>query len=306
VIKTERILGIVMAAERAAPHVLTLARIILTLVSALATVAATISPVAAKEERVVAAVLGVNTTVLEQTWQFQFSPDQLGPLAASMLTSELASHSAFRVVERSYIEQVLEEQDRSASARFDPASAAKVGWMLGAQVVIVGDIHSFGRRKTDASGVSRIIPGNKGKIIGGVLNRDEVSARIVARVVNASTGEILAEAEAEGDVSSSAIGGILDRYTNGAAGQVSSQQVEGAASEVLREAVQNLAKALAEKASEFDLPPILLCLDGAVAAVAGSQVYLTLGVDTGALSGDYFEVKPAAVHDFATLIWACT
>ncbi|TLY55939.1 MAG: hypothetical protein E6K55_02140, partial [Gemmatimonadetes bacterium] len=64
--------------------------------------------------------------------------DALQKGIAGMLISELAANPAARVVERTEIQKLLEEQNLGATSRLDPQTAAKVGKRAGARYVITG------------------------------------------------------------------------------------------------------------------------------------------------------------------------
>lgn len=55
-----------------------------------------------------------------------------------MLLTELAQNSAMRVVDRSVIKNLLEEQNLGASGRVDPETAARIGKLVGARYVVTG------------------------------------------------------------------------------------------------------------------------------------------------------------------------
>lgn len=55
-----------------------------------------------------------------------------------MLTSALATNPGIQMVEREKIQQLLAEQNLAASGRIDPATAAKVGKIVGARYVLLG------------------------------------------------------------------------------------------------------------------------------------------------------------------------
>jgi curli biogenesis system outer membrane secretion channel CsgG len=95
--------------------------------------------------------------------------EPLGRGVADMLTTDLGSAPALRVVERTRIAEVLAELDLQRSDFVDPASAQSLGKGVGATGVVVGSL-------TVA--------------IGGM--------RIDARVVDVATGEIRATAQATG------------------------------------------------------------------------------------------------------------
>jgi len=60
-----------------------------------------------------------------------------------MLTTEFAQNPALRVVDRSQIKQLLAEQDLGAQGRVDANTAAKVGKVVGAKYVILGNFIDF-------------------------------------------------------------------------------------------------------------------------------------------------------------------
>lgn len=55
-----------------------------------------------------------------------------------LLLTELAHHDSLRIVERSVLRSLLEEQDLGASGRVDASTAADVGRLVGARYVITG------------------------------------------------------------------------------------------------------------------------------------------------------------------------
>ena len=62
---------------------------------------------------------------------------------AGMMISELAQNPAARVVEREQIQKLLDEQNLGAQGRVDPQTAAKVGKLVGARYVILGNFIDF-------------------------------------------------------------------------------------------------------------------------------------------------------------------
>lgn len=55
-----------------------------------------------------------------------------------MLTSALATNPGIQLVERQKIQEILAEQNLTQAGRIDPATAAKVGKILGARYVLLG------------------------------------------------------------------------------------------------------------------------------------------------------------------------
>jgi curli biogenesis system outer membrane secretion channel CsgG len=60
-----------------------------------------------------------------------------------MMISELAQNPAARVVEREQVQRLLDEQNLGAQGRVDPQTAAKVGKLVGARYVILGNFIDF-------------------------------------------------------------------------------------------------------------------------------------------------------------------
>ena len=62
---------------------------------------------------------------------------------AGMMISELAQNPAARVVEREQVQRLLDEQNLGAQSRVEPQTAAKVGKLVGARYVILGNFIDF-------------------------------------------------------------------------------------------------------------------------------------------------------------------
>lgn len=109
----------------------------------------------------------------------------LGEGMAEMLATALVETGKFKVLERQQIHDVLGEQDLGASGRVDPATAAKIGKVLGARYLIYGTVNEFEYSKGGEGGAVRI---------GGIrLGASEARAHIGmdVRIVDAVTSEIL-------------------------------------------------------------------------------------------------------------------
>src|SRR5262249_455597 len=57
---------------------------------------------------------------------------------AGMLSNELSSSGYFRIVERSKLQPVLEEQNMAAAGRTASGTGAKIGKLTGAQYLVFG------------------------------------------------------------------------------------------------------------------------------------------------------------------------
>src|SRR5215470_4446689 len=57
---------------------------------------------------------------------------------AQMLISDLAGNTSVRIVERERLQEVLAELKLQSSAKIDPATAVKVGKLIGARYLVLG------------------------------------------------------------------------------------------------------------------------------------------------------------------------
>jgi TolB-like protein len=81
---------------------------------------------------------------------------------ADMMITDLSNINMLNIVERDRLEAILKEQKLSKSAQVDPATAAKVGKLLGAQVILTGGyFEMMGSLRIDA----RFIDVETGKIL---------------------------------------------------------------------------------------------------------------------------------------------
>lgn len=70
---------------------------------------------------------------------------------AGMLVSELAQNPAARMVDRSSVQRLLDEQNLGKDGRADAATAAKIGKLVGARYMVMGSfVDLYGRFRVDA------------------------------------------------------------------------------------------------------------------------------------------------------------
>ena len=90
------------------------------------------------------------------------SMDKLKKGLADMLITDLSNVRMLDIVERDKLEAILKEQKLSNSKDFDPSTAAKVGKLLGAQIILTGGyFEMMGNMRIDA----RFIDVETGKIL---------------------------------------------------------------------------------------------------------------------------------------------
>lgn len=88
----------------------------------------------------------------------------------AMLMSELSKNPAARVVDRSDINRILNEQNLATQGRVDAATAARVGKIVGARYMIMGNfIDHYGKMRIDA----RIVDVETSEILKVVSSQKE-------------------------------------------------------------------------------------------------------------------------------------
>lgn len=87
-----------------------------------------------------------------------------------ILITELARNGSMRVVERSRLNELIQEQDLGASGRVDPNTAAQIGKLVGAKFMVLGGfVDLFGDFRIDA----RIVDVETGELV----KTDNVTAK---------------------------------------------------------------------------------------------------------------------------------
>ena len=153
-------------------------------------------PAAAQSQRPAIAVLNFEFGSIQHWWS---GNQDIGQGISDLLVDELVNDGSFRVVERKRLDAVLAEQDFSQSERADPSAKTLVqlGKALGVKYLIVGSVTKFGTEQSNKSfgggGFgSRFGVGNVGTAKG------KANVAITARIIDTTTGEILASAKGEG------------------------------------------------------------------------------------------------------------
>ena len=204
------------------------------------------SPVAAQSTRPTVAVLNFEFGTIEHWWS---GNQDIGQGISDLLVDELVTDGSFRVIERKKLDAILAEQDFSQSERADPSAKtlAKVGKMLGVKYLVVGSVTKFGTEKSNKS----IGGGGFGSKFGiGQVGtaKGKANVAIAARMIDTSTGEILAVAKGEGTSKRS---GLLLGGAGGGGGGAGVGMISFGSSDfrdtILGEATDEAVKATAAK-----------------------------------------------------------
>jgi curli biogenesis system outer membrane secretion channel CsgG len=108
----------------------------------------------------------------------------VGDDLSGMLANELAGTGKFKVVERSKLDKVLDEQDLADSGRIKKSTGAKIGELTGAQYLVFATVSAFDTKTASTGGGVSF----RGISVGG--KKEEAYIAVDLRVVDTTTGEV--------------------------------------------------------------------------------------------------------------------
>jgi curli biogenesis system outer membrane secretion channel CsgG len=209
------------------------------------------------------AVLGFDNNTTARIWG-----DRLGEAAADELTTQLVKTGDFSVLERAQIQKILDEQLAGQSGAIDPATAAKVGKLIGIQFALVGSITQFSIDEK-SGGIGRFS-----------ASYSQAESMLDVRVVDVNTGEILVVAEGQG----------TKRFGGAAFKDINLQRNfdVGIAQEALRPAVENAIAALAREKDRLAAAAPVAAM--AVVGANDGAIYVDRGENGGLQVGQKLDV----------------
>ena len=150
-----------------------------------------------RASRPTVALLDLDFGSVQRWWEGNWD---IGKGIADLIVDELVNDGTYRVIERKRLDALLAEQNFSNSDRADPDAkvVAKMGKMLGVKYLIVGSITKFGTEKKDVN-IGGGGWGGGGFGLGKVgTSKGKASVAVTTRIIDTSTGEIMASAKGEG------------------------------------------------------------------------------------------------------------
>lgn len=185
---------------------------------------------------------------------------RIGDGMADQMSTALFNSSRFIVLERRQIKDVLKEQNFGASGRVRRDTAAAIGQIEGAELLITGAVTEFERGTSGRSGSvggSRLGGRGRGGLLGSVIGSVAGGVRrshiaIDVRIIDARTSRIVAATSVEGTATDVNLGGAASRYFGGGAlrGALSGWEKEPIG-KALRKAINAAVKFVSSKT-----PPI--------------------------------------------------
>jgi len=235
-------------------------------------------------------------TVLTSVEAIFGSNQDVGKGIVDLLINQLVNDGQYRVIERNALDKILKEQNFSNSDRANTATASKIGQLLGADLIIVGDVTQFGRDdKNYGAGGAGGHWGTYG--LGNLgLHKAKAVVEVTARIVDVNTGEILASATGHGQSQRSGtnmLGGGASGWTGGGGhlDMGSSNFSQSILGEAVKQSVTQLASNLDAKSTTLPAPeaPKVAAappLDGLVADATNGDIIVNVGSGVGVKVGD--------------------
>lgn len=166
---------------------------------------------------------------------------ELGSGVADIFIAEAYESQQFRITERAEIDKVLFEQDLAQSGRVNPATAAAVGRIEGAELLVLGSISEFGVQTTGGGG--RVLG-----IFGGAAETVTARVAVEIRFVDTNTAEIMAIGRGVAQASQGNVSiNMANVMTNLRVGRTGTTIVDYAVRNAIRSAIENAARSLPGK-----------------------------------------------------------
>ncbi|HEV8586663.1 MAG TPA: CsgG/HfaB family protein [Methylomirabilota bacterium] len=219
----------------------------------------------------------------ESTGKFaqKYGDWDIGGGLAAQLTTALAESGYFVVVERAALSDVLREQEMALEKVVSKESAAKVGQVLGAQLLVKGAVTEF-EQDAEGGGLKLGVGGLPGGVsLGGGGNTVSAAVTIDLRFIDTSTSQVVKSVRADGKASRRGMAASIDTKQISLGGDAFKNTALGVATrDAIMKAVWNVQQAM-------DRVP----WTGRVMEFADGQVYINAGQDAAIKEGDTFVVS---------------
>lgn len=209
--------------------------------------------------------------------QSQHGGWRVGRGAADILTTALVKQTNYEIFERERLNSIIKEQNLGSSGRIDPATAAKIGKVIGVQYIVTGAVTEYGESKSGGGG-------------GGVnVGKKGYAATVDVRIIDVNTSRILFADTGNGTKSS-----VNVRVFGFGGGE---SWNEKHATQAMRDAIDQVTKKLvasdftAKAAASAPAPVAAAPKALLLADVDGNQVILNSGSNAGLKTGQVLTIK---------------
>jgi curli biogenesis system outer membrane secretion channel CsgG len=217
-------------------------------------------------------IVAVSRFENKTSWRGQV---ELGDGMADQLVDALMHSGQFVVMERQTLGDVIQEQDLANSGRAQKSQSAQTGKLVNAQILVKGTVTEFEEKSGGSS---------SGIGIGGIgvhNNRSEAHVGLLIRLIDTTTGEVLASERAEGKAASGGVGfGVNSGLVQFGSSGFSKTPMGKAVQETIDNCVNIIATKL--KGVPFQARVIKVSND--------TEMLISGGEKTGVAEGDVFTV----------------
>jgi curli biogenesis system outer membrane secretion channel CsgG len=226
------------------------------------------------------AILGFNESAV-RTQNYQ-----IGQRVTNQLISQLAGSGNYEIVDREYLQRIVQEQNQSYGSRFDPAGAAKLGKLANANLLIIGQVDDF------AAGITTE---NKQSFLGAKTSKNgDVTLRVTVRVIQVDTAAILeaptAQSEQKGVLAQSTSygqSGLIGMAASAHAAPANTSSID----KLIDQAVNDVSTQLAAKIAATALAMPATIVAPKFVGIEEGLVIVNKGQNAGLRIGDKFEVS---------------
>ncbi len=210
---------------------------------------------------------------------------QIGQRITDQLISQLAGSGNYEIIDREYLQNILQEQNQSYSSRFDTAGAARLGKLANANLLIIGQVDDFSASVTADS--------QQGFFGVKTTQNGDVSLRVTARIIEVDTAAILeapsVQSEQKGVLGQSTSGGqpgLIGMAARGHSAPVNTSSI----SKLIDQAVNDVTAQLAAKIAHSALAIPAAVVIPKFVGVQNGLIIINKGQAAGLKVGDQFEV----------------
>lgn len=166
--------------------------------------------------------------------------EEIGNGMAEMLANALFATNRFIVLERQSLDDVIREQDLGASGRVRQETAARIGEIEGADLLIEGTITEFEPGSSGVGGGLGGILSRRSGVVGEILGGIKTShVAMIVKVIDARTGRRVASEQVEGKATDiEGLAGLSGSRLAGSLGGYSKTPMEKAIRVATEEAVR--------------------------------------------------------------------
>jgi curli biogenesis system outer membrane secretion channel CsgG len=200
---------------------------------------------------------------------------ELGSGMADQLSDALMQSGQFTVMERAALNEVVSEQDLANSGRVQKSQSAQTGKLVSAQILVKGVVTEF----DDNSAGSSSGVGFGGFKIGN--NRSEAHMAVIIRLIDTTTGEVLASQRVEGKATA---GGATFGMNTGGVQFGTSGFSKTPLGKAMQETIDNAVALIAAKLKDVPFEARIIKVNG------DDELLISGGAKTGISEGDVFTI----------------